>query len=219
MRNRSVSFCALLLILVAAPASGQQVTGTISGSVRDTSGAAVGTASIRLVSAATGAERQALTDEAGNFVLASVDPGEYKLTVQAPGFKTLERNGVILTASDRLSVGALALEVGNVEERVTVTAQGSTVQTVSSERSSKTLLRGPGINNWDIALFKNFSIREGLRAQFRLEGYNAFNHTQFSTFDSTARFDASGKQVNAQFGQFTAARDPRILQLAVRLQF
>jgi hypothetical protein len=84
---------------------------------------------------------------------------------------------------------------------------------------SKTLLRGPGINNWDVALFKNFSIREGLKAQFRSEFYNAFNHTQFSTFDSTARFDANGSQVNSQFGQFTAARDPRIVQLAIRLQF
>lgn len=85
--------------------------------------------------------------------------------------------------------------------------------------TSKTLLRGPGINNWDIALFKNFQIREGLRAQFRAEGYNAFNHTQFSTFDSTARFDATGAQVNGQFGQFTAARDPRFMQLAIRVQF
>ena len=58
-----------------------------------------------------------------------------------------------------------------------------------------------------------------VRAQFRVEGYNAFNHTQFSTYDSTARFDANGNQVNGQFGQFTAARDPRILQLAIRLQF
>ncbi len=84
---------------------------------------------------------------------------------------------------------------------------------------SKNLLRGPGISNWDVALFKNFAIREGVRAQFRSEFYNAFNHTQFSGFDSTARFDASGAQVNGQFGQFTGARDPRILQLAIRVQF
>ena len=80
---------------------------------------------------------------------------------------------------------------------------------------SKTLLRGPGVNNFDIALFKNFALREWLRAQFRVEGYNAFNHTQFSTFDSTARFDANGNQVNGQFGQFTAAANPRQLQLAL----
>ena len=85
---------------------------------------------------------------------------------------------------------------------------------------SKTLMRGPGTNNFDISVFKNIPIvRERLRAQLRGEFYNAFNHTQFSSFDATARFDAKGAQVNAQFGQYTAARDPRVMQLAVRLEF
>ncbi|MFN7925489.1 MAG: carboxypeptidase regulatory-like domain-containing protein [Bryobacteraceae bacterium] len=84
---------------------------------------------------------------------------------------------------------------------------------------SKTLLRGPGINNWDIAIFKNIPVRERWKFQFRAELYNAFNHTQFSTFDSTARFDAAKAQVNGQFGQFTAARDPRQVQLSARVQF
>jgi hypothetical protein len=84
---------------------------------------------------------------------------------------------------------------------------------------SKTLLRGPGINNFNFALFKNVSIRERFRVQIRSEFYNVFNHTQFSSFDATARFDSNGNQVNGQFGQYTGARDPRILQLAVRLQF
>jgi hypothetical protein len=85
--------------------------------------------------------------------------------------------------------------------------------------AAKTLLRGPGVNNQDIAVLKTFPVRERVRAQFRAEMYNAFNHTQYSAYDSTARFDAAGRQVNAQFGQFTAARNPRIVQLAVRLTF
>ncbi len=85
--------------------------------------------------------------------------------------------------------------------------------------SAKTLLRGPGINNWDLAVFKNFPVRESLKFQFRCEMYNAFNHTQFSSFDTTARFDATGNQINSQLGQFTAARSPRQLQFALRLYF
>jgi len=85
--------------------------------------------------------------------------------------------------------------------------------------AAKTLLRGPGINNWDVAVFKNIPVRESVRAQFRAEFYNAFNHTQFSAFDSTARFDPQGRQVNARFGEFTAARNPRQIQLALRLYF
>jgi len=55
--------------------------------------------------------------------------------------------------------------------------------------------------------------------QFRSEFYNAFNHTQFSTLNTTARFDAGRNQVNGQFGQYTAARNPRIVQLALKLHF
>jgi hypothetical protein len=88
--------------------------------------------------------------------------------------------------------------------------------------AAKTLLRGPGINNWDIAVFKNFALEEQGRArlQFRWELYNVFNHTQFSGLDNAARFDtATGQQVNARFGEFTAARNPRQMQLALRLFF
>jgi len=84
---------------------------------------------------------------------------------------------------------------------------------------AKTNIRGPGINNWDMALFKSFKIRETIRLQFRWELYNAFNHTQFSGLDSTARWDPQGKQVNARFGEFTSARSPRQMQLALRFFF
>jgi hypothetical protein len=85
--------------------------------------------------------------------------------------------------------------------------------------AARTLIRGPGINNWDAALFKNFTLREPLRLQFRWELYNVLNHTQFSDLDTTARFDARGSQVNARLGEFTAARPPRVMQLALRLLF
>ncbi len=86
--------------------------------------------------------------------------------------------------------------------------------------AAKTLLRGPGVNNWDIALFKSIPIREGARLQFRWETYNTFNHTQFSDMDTAARFDtAAGEQVNSRFGQFTVARSPRQMQFALRLSF
>lgn len=85
--------------------------------------------------------------------------------------------------------------------------------------AARTLVRGPGINNFDISLLKDFPIHEQIKVQFRAEAYNAFNHTQFSAIDTTARFDAAGKQVNTNFGSFTAARMPRIMQLALRFYF
>jgi len=84
---------------------------------------------------------------------------------------------------------------------------------------SKVLIRGPGLNEWDISVFKDIPIWERLKIQLRSEFYNAFNHTQFSSINTTAQFNASGAQVNNLFGQYTAAQNPRIVQLAVRLQF
>jgi hypothetical protein len=85
--------------------------------------------------------------------------------------------------------------------------------------AAPTQFRGPGINNWDMALFKDFPIREQMSIQLRVEAYNAFNHTQFSAVDATARFDAEGRQVNTRFGEYTASRSPRIMQFALRFYF
>ncbi len=85
--------------------------------------------------------------------------------------------------------------------------------------AGRTFLRGPGTENWDLSFFKNFPIKEPMKLQFRLEMYNAFNHTQFGGFDTTARFDATGNQVNANLGQFTSSRTPRQMQLALRFTF
>ena len=71
--------------------------------------------------------------------------------------------------------------------------------------------RGPGVNNLDLALFKNVSITNGVRLQFRLESFNALNHTQFAT--------VSTNLTAANFGVVTATRPARINQLGLKLLF
>ena len=84
----------------------------------------------------------------------------------------------------------------------------------------KDVYRGPGINAWDISVFKNFPAGKEIRiVQFRSEFYNMFNHTQFAAVDSTARFDAAGNQVNTRLGQVTGARSARVIQLALSFRF
>jgi len=85
--------------------------------------------------------------------------------------------------------------------------------------SATTQIRGPGTENWDMVLIRELPIREQIRMQFRVEAFNAFNHTQFATLDTSARFDAAGNQVNARFGEFLSSRPPRIMQLALRFMF
>ena len=82
------------------------------------------------------------------------------------------------------------------------------------------VVRGPGTNNFDMTVFKNFPIREKVRFQLRFEAYNAFNHTQFSGMNTTAQFNpATGQQVNAAFGTLTSARGSRVGQASLRVSF
>jgi hypothetical protein len=79
----------------------------------------------------------------------------------------------------------------------------------------------PGINNWDISVFKNFRLgsSEARRLQFRWETYNTFNHTQYSSLDTTSRWDAAGNQINSNLGYFTNAALARRMVLALKLYF
>jgi hypothetical protein len=74
-------------------------------------------------------------------------------------------------------------------------------------------LRGPGRDNWDMSLFKNFWFNEerGSRFELRFETFNTFNHTQFQNVDSTLG--------DSRFGQFTSTYTQRILQLGAKLYF
>ena len=78
--------------------------------------------------------------------------------------------------------------------------------------SKRTICCGPGINNWDIAIHKNIPITEGTHAEFRAELFNAMNHTQFLNPDGNTTD-------GAQFGQVLQARDPRLIQFALKYIF
>ena len=82
------------------------------------------------------------------------------------------------------------------------------------------MLRGPGINNWDMAASKRFPLFSDSRwIQFRGELFNAWNHTQFSNLFTTAQFNPAGAQVDPNVGAFSAARTPRVIQLSLKVIF
>jgi len=86
--------------------------------------------------------------------------------------------------------------------------------------SPKDVIRGPGVTNSDVTLFKNVPFGAyGRKVQLRWEIYNVFNQVQFATVDATARFDAAGNQTNSRFGQVITTRAPRIMQIAMRVVF
>ena len=87
--------------------------------------------------------------------------------------------------------------------------------------ASKAPLYGPGLNNWDISLFKNFRLgeNEARRLQFRFETYNTFNHTQYNSVDTGARFNQQNQQTNTNYGFFNNAAQARRLVLGLKLYF
>ncbi|HZF38608.1 MAG TPA: hypothetical protein VE715_07280, partial [Blastocatellia bacterium] len=86
---------------------------------------------------------------------------------------------------------------------------------------SKAPIYGPGLNNWDIALFKTFQLggSETRRLQFRVECFNAFNHTQYTTIGSTGSFSTANVNSTANFGQFSVAAPSRRFQVGLKLYF
>ncbi|MGD1081162.1 MAG: TonB-dependent receptor [Candidatus Sulfotelmatobacter sp.] len=88
--------------------------------------------------------------------------------------------------------------------------------------SSRDLIRGPGINNWDMGLGKDFRLAERLSFQFRAEAFNVFNHAQYGNDPWTnSTFGAPVDQTVTDnvFGRVTAARPGRILQLGGKIIF
>ena len=88
----------------------------------------------------------------------------------------------------------------------------------------RNVLRGPGINNWDISIMKNFQFTESKYLQFQSNFFNAFNHVQF--FGPTSNGGSVGS--SGVFGQVTTNstpsnspyyRGPRIVQFALKMFF
>jgi hypothetical protein len=73
------------------------------------------------------------------------------------------------------------------------------------------IIRGPGMNNWDMGFFKNFRIKEHGNVQFRAEMFNTWNHTNF--------WDMNTTYGSGSFGQVYSAHTPRVVQIALRLSF
>lgn len=137
-----------------------------------------------------------------------------------PGFTTTD--GANISGS---SDGARVLVVGNPKAAAQPgyfynTAAFGRPAPETFGNAGTNVVYGPGVNNWDISVgrrFRPWSERSSML--FRTELFNAWNHTQFSSTYNTARFNPQGQQTDSTFGQFSAARSARIIQLSVRAVF
>ena len=124
-------------LAVATPglAHAQGLSGQIGGSVVDNSRGAIPGAAVTVRNTATAVTRDAVTDNEGLFVFTNLFAGTYDLRVTLAGFRTYEQKGIVLTATERVAVPPIVLEVGGLEEVVTVEAAALRAQSQSGERS------------------------------------------------------------------------------------
>jgi hypothetical protein len=139
MRRQVRTSAAALLVLLAIgvvgsglPALAQAVSGTLIGEVKDTTGGALPGVTLTIVNEATGLTRTMVSDKNGEFSAPSMPTGTYTVTAELSGFKKTSKSNLRLGVDQRVRVD-LSMEVGGLEETVTIKAETPLLQTSSSE--------------------------------------------------------------------------------------
>ena len=225
----------LVVVLSCLPAFAQSITGAISGVVVDPSNAVVTGVQVRLTSSATGAERNSTTNESGRFFFGSLQPGAYKLSLEAAGFKRLEQSQINVSAAETVSLPDLKLEVGQTTDSVEVRASSAVVQTQTAERAGtltnsqvQTLsIRGrnvtslvsllPGVVDLDdqenLAINWNFNVQGNRRNtnNLTIDGAtvnavgNNFNSVVAVSMDAVAEVKVLLSNFQAEYGRLSGA--------------
>lgn len=120
-----------LLLALLSPVRAQRTTGTLRGQVLDPSGAAVPGAEVVVNNNATGVETRATTTSAGTYAIPSLLPGNYRISVEAKGFKKFVKNDFTMIADQDNEANA-TLELGSTTDTVEVSSGAVQVQTTSS---------------------------------------------------------------------------------------
>ena len=123
--------CVVLLSLLSGGLYSQSNTGTLRGTVLDSSGSVVPAAQITLTNVETGVKLDTVTNQAGEYAFEFLQGGQYRLNAQVPGFKQFDRSGVLIETAKLVRVD-ISLETGEIQQTVEVTAQTSQVDTDSS---------------------------------------------------------------------------------------
>ena len=133
---RFIEFLGLLGILIPATAYGQVVTASIQGTVQDSTGAPIPSASVKAVNLSTGDSSNTVTGAQGLFIFPSLPiGGPYTITVEAPGFKTEERTGILLAVNQVVDL-SIPVQVGSASERVEVSADATQLETSTAARGT-----------------------------------------------------------------------------------
>ena len=147
MKQRSFWILLTVFILLAllAPVYGQKITGTISGTVTDPSGAVLAGATVTITNTETGLVRTAVTNGSGAYNAPDLPPGIYSVVVREASFKESITKNVELHVSSEVTVNA-QLEMGNTAE--TVTVEANPIQVQVDNASLGEVVEGQQVRSW-----------------------------------------------------------------------
>ena len=117
----------VVAMTLASSAFAQTFTGGVRGAVRDANGVVPGV-TVQLVNESTGIARDAVSNDQGEYSFQAVQPGTYTMKATLTGFKTYENKGVRISAQQFITLD-IALEVGQLQETITVTGQAPLIDT------------------------------------------------------------------------------------------
>ena len=123
-------------VLVAALSFGQQLTGTLTGTTMDTTGAVVPNAKVTMKNELSGDTRTTVSNGSGYFSITAVQPGTYTVTVAATGFKGWSQSGIAFAQGDNKDLPNISLQVGAITETVEIQAGALAVPTDNAEVSA-----------------------------------------------------------------------------------
>ncbi len=124
--------CCLLPLLLAAVCCRADVTGKITGTVADPSGAGVGAATVTATQVGTGERKTAQTNAQGLYSLLALAPGRYNLEAQSPGFQTYEQRDIKVDVNASLEINVL-MTLGSLNTKVEVAADALRVETINTQ--------------------------------------------------------------------------------------
>lgn len=171
------------------------ISGEITGTVQDSSGAVIPDASITLMDESTAAARTITSSSSGEFVFTAVPHGTYTIKVMKTGFRTYERTSIELSVSQRVALGNIRLAIGQVAQSIEVTAQSEEVNTESADTVAS--LSSIQVNDLGV------KGRDAMQLLRILPGVTTLTVVPWGELSDT---DPAGTGANGgQFGSFTPA--------------
>ena len=154
--HRALFLAAVLIPLVLVSprlASAQAVKGTLLGTITDAQGAGVPGATVTVTETGTNIARTAQSNASGNYVFTNLKDGRYRVGVEMPGFRKVQRDGVVVDVNTTVRVD-VTLQVGQLTEEATVVAETPPLQTDRADTGR--ILESKQITEIPLSFNRNF---------------------------------------------------------------